>query len=213
MHAKYCIDKHLKNVNSDIQKLYYINDLSLRLEEISFKKTSSSFEIIPQSKESDSANTVCHLSIFKTWPISGKQLSLISKESIFSLQNFHYLKISLYEKKPGNRSFKYIALGIIYFYIKEAVCHNSEDSPFIKRGICHICLRIHFQSYFILLLNLVQTFHVKFCTALCTTFYVKKMNWVLLLYFFPSYLHKVRWKSIGFAIPSSIFNYRYNTKK
>lgn len=99
MHAKYCIDKRLKNVNSDIQKLYYINDLSLRLEEISFKKTSSSFEIIPQSKESDSANIVCHLSIFKTWPISGKQLSLISKESIFSLQNFHYLKISLYEKK------------------------------------------------------------------------------------------------------------------
>lgn len=166
----------------------------MRLEEISFKKTSSSFEIIPQSKESDSANIVCHLSIFKTWPISGKQLSLISKESIFSLQNFHYLKISLYEKNPGNRSFKYIAwlqtLGIIYFYIKEAVCHNSEDSPFIKRGICHICLRIHFQSYFILLLNLVQTFHVKFCTALCTTFYVKKneLSSVTLFFFHLIYI-------------------------
>lgn len=94
------------------------------------------------------------------------------------------------KKTPGNRSFKYIALGIIYFYIKEAVCHNSEDSPFIKRGICHICLRIHFQSYFILLLNLVQTFHVKFCTALCTTFYVKKneLSSVTLFFFHLIYI-------------------------
>lgn len=101
MHAKYCIDKPLKKLYSDIQKFYYINDLSMRFKEISLKKTSSSFEIRPQSKESDSANIVCHHSIFNTWPISGKQLSLISKESIFSLQNFHYFKnIPLWKKPP-----------------------------------------------------------------------------------------------------------------